>query len=95
MNGTGNYFTVIAIIVLAAKKQVTYDVITRDNGGRAPLNKQFGVWHELWTGWSWEFSSSFGEQFHGVAVHFLVTSNGDCRRNPGANSRDLRGHLWS
>lgn len=30
MNGTGNYFTVIAIIVLAAKKQVTYDVITRD-----------------------------------------------------------------
>lgn len=43
MNGTGNYFTVIAIIVLAAKKQVTYDVITRDNGGRAPLNKQFGV----------------------------------------------------
>lgn len=47
MNGTGNYFTVIAIIVLAAKKQVTYEVITRDNGGRAPLNKQF--WHELWT----------------------------------------------
>lgn len=39
----GQLLYCLGIIVLAAKKQVTYDVITRDNGGRAPLNKQFGV----------------------------------------------------